>query len=77
MEKKQFKIVSVGDTVRVRLSGGEIKKFKIVTTSETDPMNGKISNLSPLGKAIIGASKNERRSYIVGTNKFEIEILEF
>lgn len=76
MEKKQSKRASLGDTVKVRLSSGEVKKFKIVTTLETDPINGKISNLSPLGRAIIGASKNEKRIYIVGGKEFEIEILE-
>ncbi len=75
MEKTQFKRVSIGNTVKVRFSGGEIKEFKIVTTSETDPTNGKISNLSPLGKAIIGATKEGKIKYIVNGKEFEIEIL--
>lgn len=52
--------VSIGATVKVRNT--ETKKemtFKIVGTNEADSLVGKISNESPVGRAIIGAKKNQ------------------
>ena len=37
----------------------EEEKYKIVGAFETDPLNGKISNESPLAKALIGHGVNE------------------
>ena len=43
---------------KVTLKGeGKSKEFQVVGTVEADPMNGKISDESPIGKALIG--KNE------------------
>ena len=39
----------------VKLKNGNVKKeFKIVGTVEADPLNGKISDESPIGAALIG-----------------------
>ena len=47
--------VNLGHFVTVRdLSCDEIFKFSIVGTREADPRHGKLSNESPLGKAIMG-----------------------
>ena len=76
MEKRQIKIISLGNTVKVRFSGGEVKKFKIVTTYQTDPVNGKISDLSPLGCTLVGSQKGDKKKYIVNGKEFEVEVLE-
>jgi transcription elongation factor GreA len=48
-------VVSVGVTVNVQdLEYGDIMEYTIVGTAESDPLNNKISNESPVGKAIIG-----------------------
>jgi len=41
---------------RVKLSGekGKTKEFQVVGTVEADPLNGKISDESPIGKALLG-----------------------
>ncbi len=45
--------VRLGSTVK--LSGNDAKKqFQIVGTMEADPANGKISDESPIGKAVMG-----------------------
>lgn len=52
--------VSIGAKVKVR--NVDTKKeltFKIVGTNEADSLAGKISNESPVGRAIIGAKKNQ------------------
>ena len=45
--------VSLGNTVVLKGSGSD-KTFTIVGSVEADPMSGKISDESPIGKALIG-----------------------
>src|SRR3989344_2914735 len=52
--------VGIGSTVNVSKEGKkETSKYKIVGSEETDMSTGKISNLSPLGSALIGKKKGE------------------
>ena len=77
MEKvKKEKLVSLGDAVKVRLSSGQIRKIQIVPTSESDPSNGKISNVSPIGKVLIGSKKGDTQKYLVNGKEFEVKILD-
>lgn len=48
--------IAIGTTFHVDAPGGEQKTFSIVGPTETDPLQGKISNESPLGKAFLGKS---------------------
>ena len=45
---------------RIKTGQDEIVEYIIVGTAETDPMNGKISNESPVGKALIGKKKGNK-----------------
>lgn len=45
--------VSLGSTVHLELEGG-MQKYTIVGSTEADPNSGKISNESPIGRALIG-----------------------
>jgi transcription elongation factor GreA len=57
-------VVGVGDTVRVKKVGdGEVKVYKIVGSEEADSAQGKVSNMSPLGSALIGKKKGESFSF--------------
>lgn len=51
--------VDVGSVVTVAEVGGEEETYHIVGSAEADPMDGKISNESPIGKALLGAKKGE------------------
>lgn len=53
IEKGDADKVDVGSTVHVELEGGT-QEFQIVGSTEADPAIGKISNESPIGKALIG-----------------------
>lgn len=44
--------VDIGDTVT--LEGKKILKYQIVSEDETNPLEGKISHLSPIGKSVVG-----------------------
>ena len=52
--------VAVGATVHVKdQKSGKSQKFHLVGAAEADPAEHKLSNESPIGKALIGAKKNE------------------
>lgn len=57
-EKKGFNQVQVGCKVKIKVSSS-IKEFHIVSQLESDPTTNKISDQSPLGKALIGKKINE------------------
>lgn len=45
--------IQLGSVVQLK-SGGKTKEFQVVGTVEADPLNGKISDESPIGKALLG-----------------------
>ena len=45
--------VQVGDTVVIKEGSGKPEEYTIVGAAEADPRHGKISNESPLGKAVL------------------------
>ncbi len=47
-------IVSIGDTVTLQEEGEEPETYQIVGAKEADPKNGRISNESPIGSAVLG-----------------------
>jgi transcription elongation factor GreA len=52
--------VEVGAVVHVKdQKSGKSQKFKLVGAAEADPAEQKLSNESPIGKALLGAKKNE------------------
>ena len=52
--------VHIGATVRVKeVKGGVFHEFTIVGSAEADPRNHRLSNESPVGKALIGRKPNE------------------
>ncbi len=68
-------IVSVGSKVKVKdYEFDEEVEYSIVGSAEADPMNFKISNESPVGKALVGKKIGEIVEVAVpdGINKFEI-----
>ncbi len=56
--RKQRDKVNLGATVSVDLDG-ETDEFKIVGTMEADPTQNKISNESPIGKALMGKKEGD------------------
>ena len=47
-------VVEIGDKVLIQNQDGKIEQFSIVGSAEASPVDGKISNESPVGKAILG-----------------------
>lgn len=69
-DKKPSGVVQVGSTIKLS-ANGSISTFQIVGSNEADPANGKISNASPIGQAVLGKRLNEKIS--VKTPKGEAE----
>lgn len=51
--------VQLGSTVVLKGEGGKTKEFQVVGTVEADPLNGKISDESPIGKALLGKKEHD------------------
>lgn len=49
---------AIGTTVTIKLAG-KTNNYTIVGPIEADPLNGKISDASPLGRAILGLKSGE------------------
>ena len=47
-------VVSLGSRVTVSEAGGEPEEYMVVSSAEADPFAGRISNVSPLGRALMG-----------------------
>lgn len=74
--KKGSKI-NIGNTVTVEMNGAE-RVFTIVGGAESNVAAGKISNLSPVGQALLGSKKGDTVT-AVGPNgrETQIKILSF
>ena len=69
--------VSIGTTVTLKyLEDGEVDTYTIVGSKEADPFDNKISNESPIAKAIIGSKKGEIVTVDSPNGKYQVEILE-
>ncbi len=51
--------VQLGSKVSLKSSDGKTKEFQVVGTVEADPLNGKISDESPIGRALLGKKEGE------------------
>jgi transcription elongation factor GreA len=75
IEKKCTGQVQVGSIVVVLIKG-EKQEFQIVGSQEADIILGKISNLSPLGKILLGQKKGSKVCLDTPSGKSECKIVE-
>jgi len=47
-------VVNLGSEVTIKETGGKPEKYMLVGAAEANPKDGRISNESPLGKALLG-----------------------
>jgi transcription elongation factor GreA len=71
---KNADIVELGNEVELKNKDG-VKKFTIVGSVQANPMEGKISNESPIGMALLGKKLGEEVEIKLptATNKYKIE----
>ncbi len=68
-------VVTIGSKIKVNSKNGE-KEFNIVGASESDPMQGLISNESPLGRSFLGHKKGDKIEVKTPSGVVAYEILE-
>jgi transcription elongation factor GreA len=56
--KSDSKVV-LGSTIKLKTEDGKTKEFQVVGTVEADPLNDKISDESPIGKALMGKKEGD------------------
>ena len=75
-DKKATKVVTLGSTVTVKdLSDNTTATYTIVGTVEANPVKGLISNVSPLGKAIVDKAVGDKVVVHVA-QEYQVEILK-
>ena len=67
--------VEVGATVTVENSEGKTYLYTITGSAEADPAQGKISNVSPIGKALLGKRVGEISEVNIPSGKIRLKIL--
>lgn len=72
---KGSKSIQMGSKVKLKFNGEE-QFFEIVGSNEADPISWKISNESPLGKALMGKNVGEKVKASTPSGEKEYKILE-
>lgn len=76
MEKKRCQTtVGIGSVVKVKV-GGKINEFTVVSDVEANPLEKKISDKSPLGKALMKGKKGQKVVVKTEEGDVEYEIVE-
>ncbi len=77
IHKSKGDAVRVGSTVVIKKKGEKEKQeYQIVGSEEADMASGKISNISPIGAALIGKSKGGIVTYTTPKGNVECEIID-
>ncbi len=70
-------VVNLGSKVKIRdVEFDETMEYHLVGSTEADPMNGKISDESPVGKALLGHHTGETVEAETPSGMVQFEILE-
>ncbi len=79
IEKGSTDSVSLGTTVKIKYiddDDDDIEEYLIVGSKEADPSNNKISNESPLARAIMNAKAGDICSVESPNGTYDVEIVE-
>ena len=67
----------LGCTVLVKnLATGEEKSYRITGSQEANPMEGKLSDDSPFGRAVVGKAEGEKFMVIAPAGSYEMKLLK-
>ena len=69
--------VKIGYSVVIRYDDeDDLEEYKIVGSTEADPFENKISNESPIAKALLGKKKGSKVTVESPNGEYEIELVE-
>ncbi len=69
-------VVELGSKVLIQNQDGKIDQFTIVGSAEANPTEGKISNESPVGHALLGKKTGEEIEVSTPAGLLKLQILE-
>ena len=68
--------VRIGSTVEIKyIDDDEVEEYKIVGSTEADPFENKISNSSPIAKAILGKKVKDIASVESPNGNYDVQII--
>ena len=73
-QKGPADIVRIGSKVTVINQKGQRGQYTIIGSAEADPAQGKISNVSPIGKALLGKRVGDVAEVSVPAGKIKLEV---
>lgn len=77
LNEKHSSTISIGSTILAQKEGDkENRKFMIVGSEEVDTVNGKLSNHSPIGAALMGKTKGDTITVTTPKGKVVYKIIE-
>ena len=70
--------VDIGTTVTIQFDDDEndLETYQIVGAAEADPLNGKISNESPIAKGLVGHKKGEKVTVTTPGGEMTVTIID-
>ena len=69
--------INIGCTVVIKdVEDGEVEEYRIVGSTDANSLKGKISNESPVGKALIGAVVGDVVTVSTPAGEFQYEVME-
>ena len=69
--------IKIGSKIKIKYhEDDEVEEYKIVGSTEADPFENKISNESPIAKAVLNKKTNDIVTVISPNGNYDIEILE-
>ena len=69
-------VVSIGSKVKVKyVDDGETDEYEIVGSAEADPANNRLSNESPVGKAVLGHKKGDVVEVAAPSGSIKLQIV--
>ena len=69
-------LVELGDKVLIQNQDGKIEQYTIVGSAEANPVDGKISNESPVGRALLGKKSGDKVEVNTPVGLIKLLILE-
>lgn len=75
-KKEKGDLVQVGSKVTIKEDGSKPEQYSIVGAAEANPREGKISNESPIGKAILNHRAGEEVNVEAPGGTFKVKIVK-
>ncbi len=75
-KKDKNGLIQVGSTVTIKENNGSPETYTIVGAAEANPREGKISNESPIGKAILNHRVGEEMSVEAPSGTIKVKIVK-